>query len=361
MENYEFPQIDEMIEEESEIEEEPENKNPLQGIVDFYNKTVAEADERGFANTFKEVTERFFKGLNEHLQHDYNTSFTPVDVEYGDGYFIFGHGTNSVVSFHIEENKDWLFGIWWSPVKKFESENEYETDRVRCEFFAQFEPEIDKFKPSASTFVSEFQFYVEDDKTMNWTAYYHATNTVLLIIKEPILAWYREIHYVDFNVEYVERQTAIDAYVDYWYKRRNREKMKAKNDRNMLAVTYYIFKPMVDSGDAYMIDRGENVSPRYELVIKNKWNTGEDPIEDGCYDMFDFGIDWDEREDDKALWDSQVEVCKKRADDIDSYWYNSVSHCILLVSEERYNYWKDKDKVADLTFTDEELNFNKRD
>lgn len=66
--------------------------------------------------------------------------FHPTDIEFGNGYFIFEHGKDMVVHFHIKELKGWKFGIWWDVdgEKKFD-------------FFVQYERDIDKFKPSASS------------------------------------------------------------------------------------------------------------------------------------------------------------------------------------------------------------------
>ena len=39
--------------------------------------------------------------------------FTPINAQYGNGYFIFDMGENSVVNFWIKELKGWKFGIWF--------------------------------------------------------------------------------------------------------------------------------------------------------------------------------------------------------------------------------------------------------
>lgn len=62
-----------------------------------------------------------------------------IDKEFGDGYFIFRHGKGMCVQFRIKQCKGWLFGIWWSLKEK---------DTI--DFFAQYEKDIDKFKPSCS-------------------------------------------------------------------------------------------------------------------------------------------------------------------------------------------------------------------
>ena len=68
------------------------------------------------------------------------SGFHVQDVEFLDGYFIFEHGKDTVVYFHIKELRGWKFGIW------FQKDNE----DIKFDFFAQYERDIDKFKPSAS-------------------------------------------------------------------------------------------------------------------------------------------------------------------------------------------------------------------
>lgn len=66
----------------------------------------------------------------------------PVDVQFGNGYFIFEHGEDSVVHFHIKSVKNWKFGMWIDT----------SIDNA-VQVFAQNEMWIDKFKPSRSIFL----------------------------------------------------------------------------------------------------------------------------------------------------------------------------------------------------------------
>ena len=135
------------------------SNNLFESIVELYTESVKKADVVGLSEVYKQATEIVFEGLKERFPFGLNIT----DVEYLDGYFIFGHGTNSVVHFHIEETPGWKYGIWWSPISKNTKEGEeddenaeYYTDRVHCSIFAQYEEEIDKFKPSASMVCEEF-------------------------------------------------------------------------------------------------------------------------------------------------------------------------------------------------------------
>ena len=333
-----------------------EKKNPFQTLVDFYEGSVKEQDEKGFADIYKRETERFFIKLDAHLKEFYQLSFTPEDVEYGDGYFLFGHGTNSVIHFHLKEAPGWLFGIWWSP-KKFipikEGEPErYEDDRINCQFFAQYEEIIDKFKPTASMFEGEFDWMFETPDENLWRLCYNACKVIQLILQYPYVAFVRDLHWQNLNEEYVTPEEAEEIY----HKWRNHETqvklMKQENKKTMLDCLKYIFQPLIDKGDAFIADRGDGWSPRYELVLRNVWrDRGQEDSEDGHYDLFEFGVDeseWPDKAEDKALWDKTVEECKARAKELDDYWFNPVSDCLCILSGEKYwEYKKENEEKED--------------
>ena len=93
-------------------------KNPFEALANMYDEMRERADAAGFSELFKEATDHIFTTLSSYdiMAEAYGNdekkyTFTPVDVNYGDGYFIFSHGTNSVITFHIKELPGWLFGI----------------------------------------------------------------------------------------------------------------------------------------------------------------------------------------------------------------------------------------------------------
>ena len=137
----------------------------LSALVNFYKEAVEKEDSNGFAEVFKQATEMLFEQLPKAISWKKDVVFTVEDVEYSDGYFIIGRGTNSVVQFRIKETPGWLYGIWWSPVKdeklSTEEKKVYLTDKLHCDIFAQFEETIDKFKPSASMVSESFNFYLD--------------------------------------------------------------------------------------------------------------------------------------------------------------------------------------------------------
>jgi hypothetical protein len=314
--------------------------NPIKGLVDLYEESVKESDEVGLAEVYKQATERVFNNIKEELE------YTIEDVEYLDGYFIFGMGTNSVVHFHIKETPGWKYGIWWSPVSKQDSEDPehpttYETNRLHCSIFTQYEEEIDKFKPSASTFVKEFTFYL--DNTSGY-GMWEFVKTIKFIHDEPYLAFYREMHYTDFNQEHITRAKAKSYFERHFKQKKLEEEAEALNNRELLKTIYTILKEDLDEGNCFIHDRGDRWSPRYEIVTKNTYD-----VEDGCYGLFDILEEADAKEAQK-LWDDAVKECEKRAKKIGSYWYES-SCChdsLTLVSTKKFNECFERANIVDV-------------
>lgn len=307
------------------------SNNPFNGLVELYTESVKEADSIGLAEIYKHATDMVFNNLKNQINFD----ITVTDVEYLDGYFIFGKGTNSVVHFHIKETPGWKYGIWWSPVAKSEAADdeanqEYFTDRLRGELFAQYEEEIDKFKPSASMVAETFTLHLSSP-ARSFTCGF--AEDIEFIHNEPYLAFYREMHYTDFNREYISRAKA-KAYFERHYKQKKLEEdTKAINDKEMLKAIYEMLKEDIDDGTCFVQDRGDCCSPRYEIIIKNTWG-----IEDGCYKLFDLYEEADAAEA-KKLWDTAIDAGNKRAKKAKCYWYwhSCCSDCVVLISADAYD------------------------
>jgi len=338
MENYEFPQVDEVMNvDEPEVEEE-EEKGAFQPLIDAYNEMVKEQDKKGFADIFKNSTENLLASLTIFFKRD-DIDFTPVDVSYGDGYFIFGRGSNSTITFHVKEAPGWLFGLWWSPQKTADSTDEnpvYEQDTIEGQMFAQYEDEIDKFKPSASTFKTEFTFEVglpvySEEKQNNWFALYNCREAFRLILTEQDLAFYREIEGVDFNSQYVSREEAIKFKQEFLALREKQAIQRKANDVMMLQMVKYIIQPILDEDCAFIYDEGENCSPRYQIVVKDVDGNGE---QNGHYFLFD--EDYEDKEADESLWDQTVQSCTKAMEDLNTYWFATVDKFYLLLDPKKY-------------------------
>lgn len=247
--------------------------SPLDGIREIYDASVREADKQGYADAYKKCAELFFEKVNK----EYALEENPVhfsDIQYLDGYYIFGYGTNSVVHFHVDECPGWKFGIWWN---KREGDN----DAFTGEFFAQLEEEIDKFKPSRSEISANIQ--VNLSQTAMCHAY-GAAEQIRFIRDEPYLAFCRDYNGWNYNTEYHSREEAEAEYRKYREYRENKVKYTSMMDEKILQyVTDHVLPAF---RNAEIVDRGSSWSPRYEAVAPFSDNT--DLVgEPGLYDWFD--------------------------------------------------------------------------
>ena len=138
--------------------------------------------------TNKEIVELIFNKMK-------SFGFTPYDINYGDGYFLFEMGEDSVVHFKIKEVwKNWKFGMWINSEELNnynEDENKdtpYEEEPNAVQIFCQHEHVIDKFKPSRSTLCVEFKPCDFKDDAFAWGNY--QLKAMLKMIKyHPIMCW----------------------------------------------------------------------------------------------------------------------------------------------------------------------------
>lgn len=297
-------------------------------LIDIYNKGVKENDKKGFAETYEKATKLFFKRLKEDTCMDLHFE----DVEYLDGYFIFGHGTNSVVHFHVKEAPGWLFGVWWAPLaeesSKGKKRKKYRTDALSCQFFFQFEKEIDKFKPSASVFSHEIEFSLGDAYTNS--EWIDAYNEFEFVINEPYLAFYKEMHCTDFNHEYVSRAQAKRFWTRHWKEAERTEQAETANAKAMFEAYKQIIGEEIKNGTIFIRDDGPSCSPRYETVIKNVILNDGKPLVDQagyCYDLLSFFP-----KEAKKLHDKTYKECSKRAGCGGRYFYGNPfsSSCLVL-------------------------------
>lgn len=309
--------------------------NIFKGIADFYEESIKKSNDAGLAEVYKQATDIVFNALIAELKNYRNFDITIEDIEYLDGYFIFGRGTNSVVHFHIKETPSWKYGIWWSPIARKDSTEEnptYEVDRLHCNIFTQYEEEIDKFKPSASMIATEFDVYLDGGISTDFA--WNFAQDIKFIHDEPHLAFYREIHYSDFNKEYVSRAKAKSYFERYFKQKKLKEETTTLNNRELLKTIYTILKEEFDSDNCFIHDRGNYWSPRYEIIMKNPW----EDVEDGCYGIFDL-MEEAYATETRKLWDKTIQDCEKRIKKIGSYWYSS-SCChdsLVILTEDKFN------------------------
>ena len=292
--------------------------NPFKAIVEMYESAVKEADEKGYSDLFKECTEAFFKFLNMRLNPD-TSSLHITDVEYLDGYFIFAHGTNSVIHFHIAECPGWKFGIWWNEPKNDEGHR-----YVPGSFFAQYEEIIDKFKPSRSQFCREFQISLYDCERQDGFCLWEVASDIQFIKNEPYLAFCRDYHGWDYNIEFHSREEAEEEYHKYRKAADDKREYTQRFDREILEFVEQRVVPCFVN--AKVVDSGENVSPRYDVVAP--FESNRDLVDEpGCYDWF--ADDDKEGAQIEKEFDAMVKERKELADKNGFYYFSPISKVIF--------------------------------
>ena len=143
----------------------------------------------------------------EILDYIKKIGFTPINIQCGNGYFIFDMGENSVINFWIKELKGWKFGIWFHTSKPDEN-GKKEPDS--CQFFAQRELFIDKFKPAASNYCEEIKAYEENNKFFDKFSTLYVIKNMLYEMKyHPFISFYKGVAYND----YIDRKSLVWFYI----------------------------------------------------------------------------------------------------------------------------------------------------
>lgn len=152
------------------------------------------------------------KIINSVFKELRDENLIPTDISFGNGYFIFAMGEDSVVHFHIKGAKGWLFGMW--------IDTSSEEDAIQ--FFAQYEETIDKFKPSRSTFVTsvsrkELKNVSDNHETAFW-AYINIVKIAKHIKSNPHLAFLQDNGYSLYLDKPLYKEYVAEKF--YLYKRR---------------------------------------------------------------------------------------------------------------------------------------------
>lgn len=328
-------------------------KHPLEAVADFYEESVAEADKKGYAEIYKAITEQIlYRSIPQVLIEDDECTFTVTEIEYFKGYFLVGKGTNSVVQFKIKENPEWLFGIWYS-LKEDELCNDLPT--ITVEMFAQYEEEIDKFKPSASVFQNTI---CTNSRLENLDDYalWDFARQIRFIIKEPALAYCRDVYHWDYNEEYHTREEAERTMAEDVERKDRRQSFKEYAENALLNYIKNFWK-----GETVFIhDFGECISPRYEVTFL--YEDQEDdtrPINERIDGMHYLSY-IESQENEPSDFPDDIKMyqffrgyhelktrLEKESDEYDFYWWPDVGSFFYFQSMSNYEAWKQR--VKDLT------------
>ena len=195
--------------------------------------------------------------------------FTVINVKTGNGYFIFDLGQNSVVHFELKEIPYWKFGLW---IIKDAEKKEYSV-----QFFGDKIDWINKFKPSCSTISSsadrneahKLPLVVtkknQDSYCSIYMAVFHEMDVLkrlkhnrriaeygLSKTKQGFLKWlWGEIWYYD-----------IQKPVEHFWEAHIVGKLYN------LIIKYIAFRFRKYVKARPVVDRGDNVWPRYETGVE---------------------------------------------------------------------------------------------
>lgn len=157
-------------------------------------------------NTEMTTSKKYEIMCGEILDYIKKIGFTPINIQYNNGYYIFYMGENSVINFWIKELKGWKFGIWFHTSKPDEN-GKKELDS--CQFFAQRELFIDKFKPAASNYCKEIKAYGKDNKFFDNFALIDIKSMLYEMKYHPFISFYKAVAYSN----YIDRKSLIWFYI----------------------------------------------------------------------------------------------------------------------------------------------------
>lgn len=161
----------------------------------------------------REIAEFIFGKMKEF-------GFEPYDISYGNGYFIFDMGDDSVVHFRVKKVwKHWKFGMWINSDLLDASEEDKKKYKL-VSIFAQYDTQIDKFKPSRSELLVELDADEWNETEKNNGLYLYDLESMLYMMRyHPILCYHGVCG--DY-AGYTRRRSLIYGFIKYeaWeYKR----------------------------------------------------------------------------------------------------------------------------------------------
>lgn len=164
--------------------------------------------------TRKEISEVIFDYIR-------SIGFTPQNIEYGNGYFMFNMGEDGVCHFTVKGLHNWKFGMWIQD--KPQKDNDLSEPAVQ--FFCQNKLNIDKFKPSYSFF--EVDYTLKNIISPAPYEFFQIKEILKMLKKHPIISCvmdYREkclcekaYTYVYFTILWYNKKQKIKQWWDDFF------------------------------------------------------------------------------------------------------------------------------------------------
>lgn len=173
------------------------------------------------------------------------------------------------IRFKIEQRPEWMFGV---ECMKKSVENTYIDFTFR--FWGQYWDVVDKFRYSRAKYRDEstLRIFTEEDTEFSYEekidigGIYDICKIIDFIIKEPEMAFCRDYYGWDYNLELHTKRSAINQY-NKW-----RKEFMAKNSAKEICrvkLLHFIKNEVMPfyPEDAFIVDKGDNVRPRYEICV----------------------------------------------------------------------------------------------
>lgn len=211
--------------------------------------------------TRREAAEKIFNYIREN-------KYEPINIQYGNGYFIFDMGDDGVVHFNIKGLHGWKFAMWIeTDPNKLKNENGEKYPAIQ--FFCQHKLNIDKFKPSRSFFLEKFD--LEDIISDDTWRFCYIRDILQMIRRHPFVSFtmdacddrfYNKSYiccYLDMRL-YRIKQSIKEWWNDAWVRVWHGSKVWFINKYNVVDSIRLIDKN----------DKDWKVSPRYDMRIHFK-------------------------------------------------------------------------------------------
>lgn len=218
--------------------------------------------------TLQKVQEEFIRQVNNEFCLSYKDRYSVPKVDF----FIEGNCLSEdyfYLRFRIEQRPEWMFCI--EGLKK-SVEKTYIDFNFR--FWGQYWDVVDKFKYSWAKYRDEsiLRIFTQKDpeydceEEISIGGIYDICKIIDFIIKEPEMAFCRDYYDWDYNLELHTKRSAINQY-NKW-----RKEFMAENSAKEICrvkLLHFIKNDVMPfyPEDAYIVDKGDNVRPRYGICV----------------------------------------------------------------------------------------------
>lgn len=312
--------------------------NKFRSIFAVREKFTKKANRKGYADLLKTITETIVNRLGT-LDEEYDFrdhAYHVTDVNYSDGYYVFGTGDNTVVSFHVKETPDWLYGIWWKIPEVTRKEKRSGSFFVEGQLFAQYEKTIDKFKPSRSNICLPIKVKIFDGSIaadiLDTCEIYETIN---FIHTEPELAFCRDYYFWDLNTTYHTREEAQERYEAYLVQQEKLDNYRKICDQKLYNCVHRLFAEQLKSGNAKLMDLYRDGMS--EIVLKRSAAEALSGETIKCKDYVIYPMS-ELLPDSYNIFSKTVEQIEGSNNNEELYWYTNIDDGIYVVEDSKFDY-----------------------